>query len=153
MSTNTREMLERVTAPYRLEVTIPAVPKLINRQSRASYHAEAMQRRQWRELVCLSVGHRKPTVPLKKARVIIEVHRAGKEPDPDNLVASCKPILDGLQPQKSYRRNGKLVVSRGCGVLADDQVENFEGGEAKVKFVPAKKRDQRVVIKVEEVSA
>jgi len=125
------------------------VPKLENRIGRGHWSVESRHRREWRRLVCMVVGAKAPPEPLKFARVTIDIHRAGKQPDPDNLVRSCKPILDGLQPTKSYRRNGKFVVSRGCGVIADDQAENFDGGKAHVVWHPATKRDQRVVITVE----
>lgn len=51
-----------------------------------------------------------PTHPLLRARVVIERWSVGT-PDRDGLVASCKPLLDVLQPASDRHPYGLGVIA------------------------------------------
>lgn len=51
----------------------------------------------------------RPAAPLKYARVQVFRHSTGV-PDTDNLYASCKPLLDVLQPATDRRLYGLGVI-------------------------------------------
>jgi hypothetical protein len=106
--------------------------------------------RTWRTKVKLSVGSKRPEHPLQRARVLIEMWRHS-EADPDNLVRSAKPILDGLQPQSVGTRKGKPYPKIGCGVIVNDKAENFQGGRAIVRQRKCKKAvPEHTIVTVEE---
>jgi len=126
---------------YRLEVRIDDVPALPRVLDHAHWRVVAQHRTKWRMLVKYAVGGKGPEVPLERARVSIVIHNK-RAPDPDNLVASIKPILDGLQP------GGRYV---GADVIANDTAESFVGGAALVSFVKLAKGERKhMVIMVEE---
>lgn len=73
-----------------------------------------------------------------------------REPDPDNLVASVKPILDGLQPTRVSRKGQRSI---GAGIILEDRSENFEGGKAEVIYHKCVRGDTpHCVVTVEEVA-
>ena len=76
-------------------------------------------------------GRLPPSKALKRAKVYITRVAMGKEPDPDNLVASAKLILDALQD---------------CNIIADDSPEHID---LDVRWQrAAKKADQKTIIEV-----
>lgn len=121
---------------YELDIELDGVPPLPNRMPR-NHLARARLRRQWREAVKYTVGRKRPDRPLERAHVEITLRRRGAEPDPDNLIASCKPLLDGLQPETRYRRGGFVVVNVGAGVIANDKPINFTTGAPVIRYEPA----------------
>lgn len=126
-----RVLMSPVRDPgYSIRFEIPWVPELPNVLRRKHWRKQHRHLRTWRVLVKYAVGRRRPIAPLLKARVIIEFWRK-REPDPDNLVASAKPILDALQPP---RDNGWGVPTVGASIITDDRSENFEGGRAEVIY-------------------
>ena len=136
---------------YRLELEIDAVPQLDRAISKRHWSAEARMRRQWRELVVCAVGRRAPSKALKRASVVIDCWRKGREPDPGNLIHSMKPVIDGLLPVKRYMRGKRLVVQAGAGVLKDDAAASFVGGCYVVRWHHAAKgQRERLRIVVEE---
>ena len=59
-----------------------------------------------------------------------------------DLVASVKPLIDGLQPQRNHTRKGRRYTQHGAGVIADDREGNFEGGKAEVVFHPCPRKER-----------
>lgn len=105
----------------------------------------------WREAVVWAVreemGPEWPPQPFERATVLFDCYRSGQPPDHDNLMASIKPLLDGLQPQSvALRKTGKLVVSVGCGVIASDKPSCI--GEPIVRWfgVPRGKEYVRITV-------
>lgn len=78
-----------------------------------------------------TAGYRQPCQPYAKARVTID-RRSRGQLDPDNLVGSCKPIIDAL---------------RSCHVLADDTPAHLE------LIVTQSKGSARTRIKVRRVES
>jgi Holliday junction resolvase RusA-like endonuclease len=79
-----------------LVLTIKALPILPNQGHRGRHWAvEAKYRREWHLMVRCAVGLLTPVSPLDRARVTL-TRVSKREPDTDNLMASWKPILDGL---------------------------------------------------------
>ena len=137
---------------YRLTFNLVGVPELPNAIGRKHWSVKSDHARFWRMAVVAAVACKAPPAPLVKARVRIEVWRKGR-PDPDNLVASIKPLLDGLQPSRTWLRRGQTRVVVGAGVIEDDKPENFEGGRPEVIGHQCKRgKKPRVVVTVEEVA-
>ncbi len=68
--------------------------------------------------------------------------------DPDNLVASVKPLIDALRvPKKKNEQKNRL------GVIEDDRPEMFEGGAPDVQQRRAHGKEKRTVIVVTGVEA
>jgi Holliday junction resolvase RusA-like endonuclease len=86
----------------------------------------------WDRWVCFRMGMPAYGEPQGKVRVKITVYR-GKEQDPDNAVASVKPILDALVE---------------AGWLRDDTSEWLVLEVEEVKGT--KKKDRRTVIELED---
>lgn len=77
----------------------------------------------------LSVGRSKPRFPLEKCHAVITRH-SSKTVDFDNMVTSCKPIVDGLVD---------------AGIMVDDSVEYFS---AEYLFVKCKRGKELLEIKL-----
>lgn len=136
---------------YKLVADFDGAPELPNMLRRKHWRVSRDHSRYWRLYLVKVIGRKAPPEPLEHSRVLIEVWRRGA-PDPDNLVASVKPLIDGLQPERSHVRKGKRYTQFGAGVIADDRAENFEGGRAEVVFHRCPKGERvSVRITVEEV--
>ena len=127
---------------YRLEIVLNGCPTLPNRKSGRSPWADAREKRGIREKVRLLTFGKRPPSPLNLARVWVIVHNK-REPDPDNLVASIKGVLDALQP------DGRYV---GSDIITDDCREMLAGGAAEVSFVPLKKGERPFTVVIVEES-
>lgn len=136
---------------YKLVADFDGAPELPNLLRRKHWREARDHSRYWRVYLVRVIGQKAPPAPLERARVCIEVWRR-RAPDPDNLVASVKPLIDGLQPQRNHTRKGRRYTQHGAGVIADDREGNFEGGKAEVVFHPCPRKERvRVRITVEEV--
>lgn len=83
-------------APFVLAFTLPGLPKLPNELGqRAHWRTVRRHTRAWKEAVAIGVGRCRPHEPLPYARVEL-VRASSREPDPDALAQSFKPIIDGL---------------------------------------------------------
>lgn len=76
----------------------------------------------------------KPHAPLELARVVL-TRCSASEPDPDNLAASFKPVVDALVA---------------AGVLSGDEPHRFEGRRPEYRWEPAPRHQGRVRVEVEE---
>jgi Holliday junction resolvase RusA-like endonuclease len=81
---------------YRLEFELPGLPDSPNRRQNASWKSTHFRSKKWKDWVCLKTCGYRPPAPLPRARVTL-LRFSSVEMDPDNLAASFKPILDGLQ--------------------------------------------------------
>lgn len=85
-----------VLEPRVWEYRVPVLPELPNRKGQGHHWSrEARYRKSWHWLVRCAVGNVRPAAPLAHARVVLTRH-SRRAPDPDNLAASWKPVLDGL---------------------------------------------------------
>ena len=142
---------------YKLVADLDGAPDLPNVTRRLHWREARKRASYWRLYVMrVAGGSKAPPEPLERARVLIEVWRK-RAPDPDNLVASIKPLIDGLQPARTFSRKGRngerlSYPVPGAGVIADDRAANFKGGHAEVVFRQCKRKERvRVRITVEEV--
>jgi len=138
---------------YRLQVRIEGETTLPRRLLQQHRRQQSDYARFWRTQVVAAVANKAPRLPLQFSKVTIEMWRKGNEPDPENLAFSAKPLLDGLQPSGWRKYKGRPYALIGCGVIADDRKENFEGGRAEVIYHRARKGTKpHIIITVEEVS-
>lgn len=90
---------------YRLDITIPGLPKMITNMKTKNWRATHYEKRKWTDIVKASIDFKmKPQKPLERATLICERH-SSRPSDFDNRVASFKGVVDGLVE---------------AGVLADD---------------------------------
>lgn len=122
---------------YKIEFTIRDLPDLQAAASKGHWRAKHAETKRWHERVRAIVlgDYWLPDKPLSQARVVFERH-SSREPDYTNLVASMKPIEDGLVR---------------CGVLEDDKPSNYVGGAPTYRWVPAKRGEGKVRVIVDEV--
>ena len=119
---------------FKLEVIIPGVPKIATNGPHGHWSVRSRERKKWRHLVVLAIGQKKPSSPFE--RVFCTFIRATcREPDFDNLVASMKPIRDGLVD---------------AGIVVNDKTSNMP--EAKYIWEKAAKDNSHVRVIVEEVA-
>ena len=99
--------------PNTIRFAIPLLLLLPNRTNGRSWHQYHRQKTRLRKLMDAEVGRWSGHAPMNLARVTISRFGSGIEPDPDNLMASCKPLIDLL-----------LVKSRAhphsFGLIVDD---------------------------------
>lgn len=136
-----------------LNFAVKGAPSLPNAFKSGHWSKQAKERKMWREAVVWAVrsemGPEWPPQPFERATVLFDCYRSGQPPDHDNLVASIKPLLDGLQPQSVTRRkSGQLVVSVGCGVIANDTMSCI--GEPMVRWFNVPRGKEHVIITVTE---
>ena len=119
---------------YHLKISIPGLPSL---QSGAFGHWRARRKHDhmWKDLVWLETRGKLPGDPLKRAIVVCtRFSAARKAPDFENLAASFKPILDGLQI---------------ANVIVDDAQDVI--GQPQYHWVKCGRGEGKVVIEVSEV--
>lgn len=116
---------------YRIAFELEGAPVLQSAGSGGAHWSSRRKiRKRWRDVVawkCRELG--RPRRPLPRARVTLTRY-SPRACDFDNLVASFKPVLDGLVDG---------------GVLAGDAPEHLEGGQARYRREPR----GRVGIRVE----
>lgn len=107
--------------------TIPrSVPsandRLVNGRDRVSRAMYTAARNAWaRDLYAMSWIHgvTKPT-----GRRLVTIERLWgprcREWDYDGLVGGCKPVVDAMQPMRTYTRKGKTRNVPGAGLILDD---------------------------------
>ena len=118
---------------YSIEFTLPGLPSTTNSSGRKHWAIKAKEVRQWKNMVIITVGTRKPKEPLQKARLTL-TRVSSSVPDADGLVSSFKSCVDGL-------------VS--CGVLIDDKMKNI--GMPDYRHEIGKPGQGFIRIKVEEL--
>ena len=98
---------------------IDGIPPNDNATRRLVWQAKAKEREQWRHLAFyaatagMRVGRASLHFPLDKALVRFDFHfGARRRHDWDNLVASLKPVIDGIVD---------------AGVVVDDDLKHFRG--------------------------
>ena len=126
----------RLAAPLQLPNRIPAGK---------TWKAAAGRKAKARQLLALEVmaliGAR-PAQPL--ARASVQVFRHGiQAPDQDNLFASCKGLLDVLQPSTARRKYG-------LGIIAGDDPAHLELAVHHIKA--AHRGEQGTVVVVREIA-
>lgn len=119
------------TGAYQLTFEIPGLPPIMPNE-RMHWRKRSRIMKQWKFWTMLSAAGKKPPSPLKRA-IIVLVRHSSVEPDPDNLVASFKPILDGL---------------RTAGIIHDDKRVNIGAPSFLWKKAPSK--EGKVTVEVKE---
>jgi Holliday junction resolvase RusA-like endonuclease len=85
----------RLSGDYDLFFVIDGLPETPNKLQRKHWSYISKHAKQWHWLVREAVGDSRPDKPLRSATVTM-VRHSRAQPDRDNLVASWKPVLDGL---------------------------------------------------------
>jgi Holliday junction resolvase RusA-like endonuclease len=117
---------------YRLEIELPGLPKNPN-GSHGHWRTAHGIRKTWRNAACLVAKTKAPPLPLSKCR--LECTRfSTSSSDYDNLVASFKPLIDGLKD---------------AGIIKDDNQNCII--ERKYTCEKAKPKQGKVRIIVEEI--
>jgi hypothetical protein len=120
---------------YRLELELRGLPPLQIAGARGHWATRWRKQARWKRDVATLAAFQRPPAPLERARVTL-VRCCPSEPDPDNLAASFKPLLDGL------------VEAR---VLAGDTPDHFEGRRPTYGWEPAPARAGSVRLIVEAI--
>lgn len=95
----------RSSRPREILLHIPWLPLLPNRKGQKRHWAvEHKYRKAWHTAVRAALGTQRPPEPWPHSHLTL-TRRSDKQPDEDNLMASWKPVIDGL---------------RACGVIEDD---------------------------------
>ena len=127
---------------------LPAPLRLPNRKGIARTRAAgAAQEKEARELLAWEIASmlagQRPAEPLKYVQVSVFRHSL-QEPDTDNLYASCKGLLDVLQPSGKRR-------TYGLGIIENDKPSRCL---LKVRHIPVRYRtDQCTHVVIKAVAA
>jgi Holliday junction resolvase RusA-like endonuclease len=116
---------------YRASAELPGLPDSPNRV-RGHWRKSWTKTKKWKDWTALAFAQIKPRAPLHQARLLLTRY-SSVQPDPDNLVASFKAVIDGL-------RQG--------GVIANDRAENVR---VETKWQKAPSRMGKISIYVEEI--
>lgn len=85
------------TDPYEIYICIEgALPKAMNKVMRSHWRKNHQDGSRWKELIQRAVLTMRPAIPLTKASISITRH-SYRMLDYDGLVASMKPLVDGLK--------------------------------------------------------
>lgn len=81
---------------YFLSFEIPGLPDTPNRRQNASWQSTHFRAKKWKGWVGQMCLGKKPAKPLERSHLVLTRY-SSVEPDPDNLAASFKPVIDGLR--------------------------------------------------------
>lgn len=115
---------------YRLEFSLPGLPKLSN-SHHLNWRVAAGERKKWRRAAYLKTLSLRPPFPLSLCSITCTRHSSGREPDFDNLVISFKSVIDGLKD---------------AGIILDDSSACVLERRYLSKKAPAKKGFIEVVV-------
>ena len=110
------EILTRWPIIYKLFFELPKVPPSLNKTFRTHYHVRNKLFKEWYTSVAIAVEGKQPPEPLDSC--IIEIERCFyRFLDYDGLVASVKPLIDGLIHSgvildDSYKITGPWKISQ-----------------------------------------
>ena len=119
---------------YRISFELDGLPKS-QTNNYGHWRTRAKSKSEWEARVHLAVIHDRPELPLTSARISF-TRCSSSEPDFDNLVASFKPVMDGLVK---------------AGVIEDDKPSVI--GQPEYLWIKAKPKHGSVRITVEEVES
>lgn len=92
---------------YHLSIDVPGLPPSMN--ARMHWRARHFENLKWKALVNVLIVTRRPSKPLPTARLKL-TRFSSVRPDYDNLVASCKPLIDGLVESEVILDDGWDVI-------------------------------------------
>lgn len=110
---------------FRLQFELGGVPDSPNRGSKNSWQARHAHVKKWKNWVGVRCLGHKPPSPLERSILTLTRH-SSVEPDPDNLAASFKPVIDGL------REAGIIVNDRSSNVSIFFRWSYCAPGEKKI---------------------
>lgn len=116
---------------YRLLFSLSGLPPSMN--ARLHWRKRHKANLLWKYMVRVATLLDRPTSPLSTAKVTI-TFRSSVVRDHDNIIAACKPILDGL------------VESR---IIENDAIENI--GFPTYAFEKCKRSEAGLIVTVESV--
>lgn len=119
-----------------IDITIPMRTPTLNDWQRWHWAKRRSIGQQMAWLIVAALGRDRPERPLRRCKIHVE-RTSTREPDPDSIVAGCKPLLDALQPASKRHPYG-------IGVIADDNRECVT--QLSVLHVAGKGERTRIVI-------
>lgn len=111
---------------YRLEFTLPGLPKTPNQLLGAPWQVRAGEAKKWKQAVFRAVWPYKPSEPLAKAKVVL-TRISSREGDFDGIAGSFKSVLDGLV-------QGKIILDDKPSCIGQPTY-HWEKGKAGAGFV------------------
>ncbi len=137
---------------YRLEFELPGLPPMNTRATRRHWAVQHHEASVWRQAVVWTVGRRRPEAPLRHARVTMTRYApGGREPDPDNLALSFKPILDALCQTESRVYRGRRRWIRRANVLHDDDPKTIRLKDRIYRWERVPRGNAHISVLVEEL--
>lgn len=126
--------------PRVIDITIPMRLPTLNEMLRMHWATRKRLHRglSGEVLIALRALNQAPAQPIARCSIRIERH-SPRSPDPDNLVASVKPLLDVLQPGSARHKYGLGVI------LGDDAGTIRELAVMHVKAPPGTERTRIVI--------
>lgn len=95
---------------YSMTIKVPGLPSTPN--SRMNWRVKARDQKMWREKSAWIAAEKKPFRPMVDVSLQVVRHSAVMM-DFDNLVASCKPLIDGLRDAGViWNDDSKTIVDR-----------------------------------------
>lgn len=117
---------------YSVILKIDGVPELPNRIMRSHWSKISKHANLWKKLVAMRAVGKKPPYPLARSQAIL-TRCSARKPDYDNLVASFKPVVDGLI---------------NCGIIVDDNPAYFS---AEYKWEKIPQKQAHILISISEI--
>ena len=130
---NQKPVVSSTQNPYSLYFWVPMLPKIHTNGAHGHWSKKYRAVSALKGRVHYLIMEHVPPKALDKAKVTL-IRYGSVEPDFDNLVASFKPVIDGL------------VLA---GVLANDKQANI--GQPDYQFVKGKRAEGAFSVKVEEI--
>lgn len=118
---------------YKLEIEIMGLPQSTNARSNTNYRSVNANRKLWHENVFYATVGKRPKFPLEKVKLTL-VRHSSVPMDYDGIVASFKPVVDGLIHAE---------------IIVDDTMEVT--GKWDCDWKKAKAKRGKITIKVEEI--
>jgi len=93
---------------FSAEITLDGLPRL-QTNNYGHWSIRARSKKEWEIRVRGALGRNIPAEPLERAEIAC-VRFSSSEPDHDNLVASFKPLIDGLVKARVIRDDKPSVI-------------------------------------------
>lgn len=117
-------------------LTIPELTPSLNTTLRLGHWSNhSRHRKHWSMLVLVAKSEARLYAPPNLVRALVSIERhGGRIMDPDNLVAGCKAVIDGLKDN---------------GLIVDDDPEHLVLNV--VQFPGGKGCDKKIVVRIEPI--
>lgn len=91
--------------PFRLYIVLRGTPKALNKLLWKNYHTVNANAKLWKSHVYNTVQNKRPIQPLEKFNLYL-IRHSYRTLDPDGLMGSFKPTVDGLIHARVIKNDG-----------------------------------------------